>query len=189
LFDAGGEEYTATGGQLLEPGWHTVYPFSEAKETTLPPFVVGEHLPVSDVRLDEKATQPPARYTQSKLIQRMEELGLGTKSTRHEVIAKLVSRKYVEGTPLHPTLVGRVVTESLEQHADAITKPDMTRTLEAHTSRRSAMTSGAGPPRNSTSEHARSAVPAHLPSGTCGAPPSSSAVRDIQTAHSTSAFP
>jgi DNA topoisomerase-1 len=52
--------------------------------------------------------------------------------TRHEVIAKLVSRKYVEGNPLHPTLVGRVVTESMEQHADAITKPDMTQTLEAH---------------------------------------------------------
>ena len=132
LFSAGGEEYTATGGQLLEPGWHTVYPFSEAKETILPPFVVGENLPIKDVTLDEKETQPPARYTQSRLIQRMEELGLGTKSTRHEVIAKLVSRKYVEGNPLRPTQVGRVVTESLEQHADTITKPDMTRTLEAH---------------------------------------------------------
>jgi DNA topoisomerase-1 len=132
LFDAGGEEYTATGGQLAEAGWHTVYPFSEAQETILPPFVVGEHLPLKKVNLEEKETQPPARYTQSKLIQRMEELGLGTKSTRHEVIAKLVSRKYVEGSPLRPTLVGRVVTESLEQHADMITRPDMTQTIEVH---------------------------------------------------------
>lgn len=132
LFEAGGEEYTATGGQLVEPGWHAVYPFSEARETILPQFVAGEHLPLRKVALDEKETQPPARYTQSKLIQCMEELGLGTKSTRHEVIAKLVSRKYVEGNPLRPTLVGSVVTESLEQHADAITKPDMTQTLEAH---------------------------------------------------------
>ena len=132
LFVAGGEEYTATGGQLIEPGWHTVYPFSEAKEMILPEFVTGEHLPIKKVTLDEKETQPPARFTQSKLIQMMEELGLGTKSTRHEVIAKLVSRKYVEGTPLRPTLVGRAVIESLEQHADMITKPDMTQTLESH---------------------------------------------------------
>jgi len=132
LFDANGEEYTTTGGQLTEPGWHTVYPFSEARETLLPEFVTGENLPIRKVILDEKETQPPARYTQSKLIQRMEELGLGTKSTRHEVIAKLVSRKYVEGTPLRPTLVGRAVTETLEQHADAITKPVMTQTIEAH---------------------------------------------------------
>jgi DNA topoisomerase I len=132
LFVAGSEEYTTTGGQLLEPGWHAVYPFSEAKEVILPAFSTGEKLPVKKVTLDEKETQPPARYTQSKLIQRMEELGLGTKSTRHEVIAKLVSRKYVEGNPLRPTLVGRVVTESLEQHADIVTRPDMTQKIEAH---------------------------------------------------------
>jgi DNA topoisomerase-1 len=132
LYDAGGEEYTATGGRLLSPGWHTVYPFSEAKETILPVFSIGEKLPISSVSCEEKETQPPSRFTQSKLIQRMEELGLGTKSTRHEVIAKLVSRKYVEGNPLRPTLVGRVVIESLEHYADTITKPDMTQTLEAH---------------------------------------------------------
>jgi len=131
-FDAGGETYTTTGGLLKEPGWHTVYPFSEAKETILPVFVTGEKLPIKKVSLDEKETLPPARYTQSKLIQRMEELGLGTKSTRHEVIAKLVSRKYVEGNPLRPTLVGRVVTEALEHNADAITRPDMTQTIESH---------------------------------------------------------
>ena len=132
LFQAGGEEYTTTGGQLIEPGWHAVYPFSEAREVILPAFETGEKLPIKKVTLDEKETQPPARYTQSKLIQRMEELGLGTKSTRHEVIAKLVSRKYVEGAPLRPTLVGRVVTESLEAHADTVTKPEMTATLESH---------------------------------------------------------
>jgi len=131
-FDAGGETYTTTGGRLLEPGWHTVYPFSEAKETILPAFVTGERLPIRKVNLDEKETLPPARYTQSKLIQRMEELGLGTKSTRHEVIARLVSRKYIEGNPLRPTLVGRVVTEALEQNADTITKPEMTQTIESH---------------------------------------------------------
>jgi len=131
-FDAGGESYTTTGGRLLEPGWHTVYPFSEAKEMILPVFVTGERLPIRKVNLDEKETLPPARYTQSKLIQRMEELGLGTKSTRHEVIARLVSRKYIEGNPLRPTLVGRVVTEALEQNADTITKPEMTQTIESH---------------------------------------------------------
>ena len=131
-FDAGGESYTTTGGRLVEPGWHAVYPFSEAKETILPAFITGEKLPIRKVTLDEKETLPPARYTQSKLIQRMEELGLGTKSTRHEVIAKLVSRKYVEGNPMRPTLVGRVVTEALEQNADTITKPDMTQTIESH---------------------------------------------------------
>jgi DNA topoisomerase-1 len=131
-FDAGGEPYTATGGRLEEIGWRTVYPYSTATEYVLPPMKEGERLPIKDVVMEEKETQPPPRYTQSRLIQKMEELGLGTKSTRHEVIQKLVGRKYVEGAPLRPTLVGRAVIESLENHADTITKPVMTQTLENH---------------------------------------------------------
>ena len=38
----------------------------------------------------------------------------------------------MEGNPLRPTLVGRVVTEALEHNADAITRPDMTQTIESH---------------------------------------------------------
>ena len=132
LLAAGKEPYTITGGQILEPGWRKVYPFSAATEYIIPVLAPGETLPLLAVRMDEKETQAPPRFTQSRLIQRMEELGLGTKSTRHEVIAKLVSRKYVEGNPLRPTLVGRAVIESLEHHADTITHPDMTQTLEAH---------------------------------------------------------
>ncbi len=131
-FSAGGEPYIATGGRLVDPGWRTVYPYSEAQERILPVFTSGEQLPIRQVDLQEKQTQPPSRYSQSKLIQVMEELGLGTKSTRHEVIAKLINRKYVEGNPMRPTLVGRAVVESLENHADTITLPDMTRTLETH---------------------------------------------------------
>jgi DNA topoisomerase-1 len=131
-FDAGGEPYTATGGRLVEAGWRRVYPYSKATEYMLPPMKEGEHLPILEVNLEEKETQPPPRFTQSKLIQKMEELGLGTKSTRHEVIQKLISRKYVEGSPLRPTLVGRAVIDSLEDHADTITRPDMTQTLESH---------------------------------------------------------
>jgi DNA topoisomerase-1 len=131
-FDASGEPYTATGGQLIETGWRAVYPYSEAKEYVMPPFSVGEKLPIKKVTLEEKETQPPPRFTQSRLIQRMEESGLGTKSTRHEVIQKLVIRKYVEGNPLRPTLVGRAVIQSLEDHAATVTRPDMTRTLEEH---------------------------------------------------------
>ncbi len=131
-FDASGEPYAATGSRLLSAGWRQVYPYSEAKEKILPVLTAGERLPIRDVNLEEKQTQPPPRYSQSRLIQVMEELGLGTKSTRHEVIGKLISRRYVEGNPLRPTLVGRAVTDALDNHASTITDPEMTRTLEEH---------------------------------------------------------
>ncbi len=131
-FDASGEPYAATGSRLLSAGWRRVYPYSEAKEKILPVLAAGERLPIRSVNLEEKQTQPPPRYSQSRLIQVMEEHGLGTKSTRHEVIGKLISRRYVEGNPLRPTLVGRAVTDALDNHAATITEPEMTRTLEEH---------------------------------------------------------
>lgn len=130
--DAGSEPYTSTGGRLLVPGWRHIYPYSKAEETILPEVSIGDKLDLVFKKLDEKETQPPARYSQSRLIQRMEELGLGTKSTRHEVIGKLSGRKYIEGNPMKPTIVGRAVTESLEKYAGEITAPTMTKTLEAH---------------------------------------------------------
>ncbi|EHQ35671.1 DNA topoisomerase I [Methanoplanus limicola] len=132
LLNAGGEEYTSTGQRLEYEGYRMVYPYSQAKEQVLPDLSEGEKLPLVDTVLEEKETQPPPRYSQSKLIQQMEELGLGTKSTRHEVIGKLISRRYVEDNPLKPTQVGMAVTESLEKHATLITKPDMTKTIEDH---------------------------------------------------------
>jgi len=131
-FDAGGEPYTSTGQRLEYEGYRRVYTYSQAREQALPVLSVDEKLPILDKKLEEKETLPPPRYSQSKLIQVMEEFGLGTKSTRHDVIGKLFSRRYAEGNPLKPTLVGRAVTESLEDHVELITKPDMTRTLEEH---------------------------------------------------------
>lgn len=130
--DANGERYQVNGTRLSVPGWRTIYPYTGAKERVLPVCTEGELLPLDNVNLEEKETQPPGRYSQSSLIKEMEGLGLGTKSTRHEVIGKLISRRYVTGTPLRPTEVGRGVIDALEHHADTITRPDMTRALEEH---------------------------------------------------------
>ncbi|MDT8357454.1 MAG: DNA topoisomerase I [Methanomicrobiaceae archaeon] len=131
-FDAGGEPYMATGARLVEEGYRRVYTYGESRETVLPWMEVGDVVRICEVLLAEKETHPPPRYSQSRLIQQMEELGLGTKSTRHDVIGKLYARRYVEGSPMKPTMVGSAVTESLEGHAALITKPDMTRKLESH---------------------------------------------------------
>jgi DNA topoisomerase-1 len=60
----------------------------------------------------------------------MEDMALGTKATRHEIISKLYSRAYVHGNPLQPTQTAYAVVEGLENYAPTITRPDMTSTLE-----------------------------------------------------------
>ena len=96
----------------------------------MPRLVVGETVAVPKVELLEDQTRPPRRYSQGSLIQEMERLGLGTKSTRHDVLQKLFDRHYVNQRQLEPTSTGIAVTEALKAHAPVITRPEMTHRLE-----------------------------------------------------------
>jgi DNA topoisomerase-1 len=60
----------------------------------------------------------------------MEKLGLGTKSTRHEIVQKLFDRSYLQGNQIRPTASGRAVVIALEDNAELIVRPEMTSKLE-----------------------------------------------------------
>ncbi|MGQ4554653.1 DNA topoisomerase I [Halobellus sp. GM3] len=120
----------ANGKRLLEAGYHAVYPYSNASESFVPDVTEGEELAVTDTSLDAKQTQPPRRYGQSRLIETMEEMGIGTKATRHDVIQKLYDRGYIESDPPRPTRLARAVVEASEEFADRIVSEEMTAQLE-----------------------------------------------------------
>ena len=128
--DIGPEPFRASGARLVEAGWRYFYPYSKAEEHILPQLKKGERLRVLGHSVEAKETQPPARYGQGKLIKLMDELGLGTKSTRHDIISKLYARAYVQGNPMRPTNTAYAVVDTLERYAPTITKPEMTQTLE-----------------------------------------------------------
>ena len=125
-----GERFEGKGQHLTDPGWYRVYPYSKPDELPMPKLVVGETVAVPKVEMTEDQTRPPRRYTQGSLIQEMERLGLGTKSTRHDVLQKLFDRHYVNQRQLEPTSTGIAVTEALKAHAPVITRPEMTHRLE-----------------------------------------------------------
>lgn len=128
--DIGPEPFRASGARLIEPGWRAYYPYSKAEEHILPELKEGERLKVLGHSVEAKETQPPARYGQGKLVKLMDELGLGTKSTRHDIISKLYARAYVQGNPMKPTNTAYAVVDTLQKYAPTITKPEMTQTLE-----------------------------------------------------------
>ena len=129
--EAGGRSLKANGKRLVEPGYHEVYPYSSASENHVPDVEEGEELAISEVRMEAKQTQPPRRYGQSRLIQTMEDKGLGTKSTRHNSIEKLYDRGYIEGDPPRPTTLAMAVVEAAEEFADHVVSDEMTAQLEA----------------------------------------------------------
>ncbi len=128
--DVNSEVFNTSGSRMIVPGWRSVYHFSKVSETELPELKKGDDVAIRKLEMLEKETKPPKRYSQGGLIQEMEKLGLGTKSTRHEIIQKLYSRRYIEDSPPKPTLSGDALIQALEKHARMITDPDMTSRLE-----------------------------------------------------------
>ena len=121
----------ANGKRLVEEGYHAVYPYASTSENYVPDVEEGEQLEVQGLRLDEKETQPPRRYGQSRLIKQMKGLGIGTKSTRHHVIEKLYDRGYIEQDPPRPTALAEAVVEAGEAFAEMVVSEEMTAQLEA----------------------------------------------------------
>ncbi|WP_313692218.1 DNA topoisomerase I [Halorarum halobium] len=121
----------SNGKRLVEEGYHAVYPYFSTNESFVPDVSEGEELGVTDTRFEAKQTQPPRRYGQSRLIETMEDMGIGTKATRHDVIQKLYDRGYIESDPPRPTKLAEAVVEASETFADRIVSDEMTAQLEA----------------------------------------------------------
>lgn len=128
--EASGRSLKANGKRLIEEGYHGVYPYSSAGETVVPGVSEGDELSIDDVELEAKQTQPPRRYGQSRLIQHMEEMGIGTKATRHNIVEKLYDRGYVEDDPPRPTKLAEAVVTAAEEYADHVVSEEMTAQLE-----------------------------------------------------------
>ena len=129
--DIADQPYVARGQTILQPGWKEFYPYSKLTEVILPQLKEGDEPKVLNQEMEEKETQPPARYSQSTLIKLMEDLGLGTKATRHEIIQKIYNRHYISGLKaIEPNRIAFAVIDSLEKHAKKVTDPKMTAELE-----------------------------------------------------------
>ncbi len=128
--DSNGEVFRASGKKLIEAGWREIYTYSKVEEYHIPDLKVGEEVETLKKELLDKETKPPGRYSTGNLIKTMENLGLGTKSTRHEIIKKLYGRRYVYGNPPRPTRTAFAVIEALKKNAETITLPEMTSKLE-----------------------------------------------------------
>lgn len=126
--DISGEEFITSGYRLIEPNWRAIYTYYKEKRKPLPELVKGEKVEVTKLTLKEDQTKPPQRYTQGSLIAKMEQLSLGTKSTRHEIINKLYQRRYITLSPFAPTPIAFAVVDALGD-CDVV-KPKMTATLE-----------------------------------------------------------
>ncbi|MBM6943150.1 DNA topoisomerase I [Collinsella intestinalis] len=128
--DVAGEPFTASGDVLVEQGFREAYPYGLKRDEQLPALAEGDVVDVRDLKLEAKQTEPPARYSQGRLVQEMEKRGLGTKSTRASIIERLYQVRYLKNDPIEPSQLGMAIVDALHEFAPRITTPEMTAELD-----------------------------------------------------------
>ncbi len=128
---AGTEMYFVRGSIVVDPGYAAIYTYARSADNELPALEEGQKLDLDGAPwMVDKETQPPSRISQGKLIEMMEELGLGTKATRPDIIQKLYSRGYVYNNPPEPSETGIAMYKAFHDHVVRMATPEMTAELE-----------------------------------------------------------
>ncbi len=135
-----GERFQTRGKIILVPGWRQVYKEdtgkSRDKETAqlIPPLVRGDSGTAQNINLEKKQTTPLPDYTDAGLLKDMTnpgryvsqeaikkfyrgDLGIGTQSTRAQIIETLITRKYIarSGKKLLATDKGSYLVDMLRK--------------------------------------------------------------------------
>ena len=125
------EIFIAKGTRTTEKGWHIFYqPYVNIEEEELPAVSKNDKVAVKKIKLHEKETQPPKRYTPASIIKELEKRNLGTKATRSEIVDTLFNRGYVTGKAIEATNLGIKTVETLEEYAPKIVDEELTRHFE-----------------------------------------------------------
>ena len=125
--------FRASGSVMKFDGYTKVYNFTERQDKILPPIAENDELEVNKFLPNQHFTQPPARYTEARLVKTLEELGIGRPSTYAPTITTILNRGYVEkeGTSLHPTELGMIVTDILDINFQKFIDVDFTVQMES----------------------------------------------------------
>lgn len=128
----GGENFTAKGKVMKQPGWQAAYEDGieeeddeEIREQLLPEIREGLEEGVKAVKINEGQTKPPACYNEATLLTAMEKGNLGTVATRADIIDKLFNTFLMEkkDKDIHLTSKGR---QLLELVPEDLKKPALT---------------------------------------------------------------
>ena len=96
LFDCGGVTFKSEGNVTIFDGFTRLNSTEKGESYSLPQISQDEIFKVEKVNHEKKMTEPPAYYTEAKIVKLMEEKKIGRPSTYASTIATLLKRKYVE---------------------------------------------------------------------------------------------
>lgn len=131
VINVNGEKFKSFGVRTIKPEWMEFYGrYARFKEQILPEMEQGQAVEKPDVKMNEKETTPPDRFSQASILKTMEDRNLGTKATRAQILQTLYDREYIKDKSVRVTALGSAVVESLEKHCPEIISEELTKTLD-----------------------------------------------------------
>ena len=133
ILDNNDYKFKTTGQILIFDGYLKLYQeYEDSEDKILPMLVENKEIESNKIEYTMHTTKPPARYTESKLIKEMEELGIGRPSTYAKTIDTLIERAYVKviEKKFHPTEIGIETTDKLQEFFKDIINVKYTKEME-----------------------------------------------------------
>ncbi|QVK21712.1 type I DNA topoisomerase [Mycoplasmatota bacterium] len=124
--------FNVAGKVLKFDGFTKVYDYDSEKDKLLPKFEENQILKTNEVIPEQKFTKPSTRFTEARLIKKMEELGIGRPSTYAQTMDTIKKRNYVsiEEKKFIPTQQGIMTTDKLDEFFKGIINVDYTAKME-----------------------------------------------------------
>ena len=122
-----GLKFAAKGMEILKEGWMDVYKVKmEEREIK----DMNGKVKIEEVRVEEKETKPPKRFSPASIVSELEKRNLGTKATRANILETLYNRNYVKDKQIKATELGMRLIESLGKYSPIIVDEKLTREIE-----------------------------------------------------------
>lgn len=111
-------EVKASGKALKSKGFLDILGVNDDSKIDIPALKIGDTLQLfskQPIKMEKKATQPPPRYSEHKLIETLDAKGIGRPATYSSLISTITIRNYVEkrGSVFHATDLGKKITDEL----------------------------------------------------------------------------
>ena len=131
-------EFSASGTVITFRGHMAAYDDADEDQDEknearrLPAVKVGDSVTAVSLEPSGHSTNPPARYTEATLVQKLEELGIGRPSTNAAIVSRIIDQGYVwkRGSALVPHFLAFTVTRLMEENFTQLVDYDFTASLE-----------------------------------------------------------
>lgn len=130
--------FSATGTTIIFKGFRKIYEVAldekenEEEEGVLPQLEAGCEVYIESAESKDHTTNPPSRFNEATLVQKLESEGIGRPSTYATIISTLLDKKYIirEGNSLVPTFTGFFVEAFLNKTFGTYVDYGFTKTME-----------------------------------------------------------